>query len=303
MNNSNKNDAIEVMYHALNNKTYEFLDEAVIHADIMNKNGLSSLDTIIDLKTIRYYDGKELNQDAKIGFNIVFVFPLRSEPTNKIVIMIDGERLEIDTMHDDFFGKKETELPPGTIIGMNPRISIDSNTRSIDFTLQPNDIKRIAEANDVGLYVDSMTLYDVNGGEKKYRKNDKHFQIEGIQGAMKRAYHYFVDETCYVDYCASYLKKKQKVLAEEEKRENAEKQKQEQLILQQEQAEQEAIARWYRNRNITIVVLVLSIVAIILGYFVESLWWLIFVSIFGISFSWQHLKNLHGVSDDDDNVQ
>ena len=296
-------EAIEKMYDALKNKTYEFLDDAVINADIAGREGLTSLDTIMELRALRQYDGKELTKEAEILFNILFIFPIRSEPTDKIVIMIDGERLEIDTINDDFVGEKKTKFSPETIIGMNLPISIESNTRAIDFTLQPNDIKRIAEAKDVSLYLDSMTLYDVNGGEKKFRKNDEIFQIEGIQGAMKRAYHYFVDETYYIDYCASFLEKKQNALAEEEEMVKAEKKKHEQLILQQEHAEQEEIAHWRTNRNITIVVLALSIVTIILSFSVEGLGWLFFVSIFGIAISWQHLKDLYGVSDDNDNGQ
>lgn len=48
---------------------------------------------------------------------------------------------------------------------------------------------------------------------------------------MKRAYHYFVDETCFEDYISIFAENKKKALKKEKQRIEAERKKQEQLIL------------------------------------------------------------------------
>ena len=69
MEKSNKIDAIEVEYDALKNETTELLDDSVINASIGRKQlGLS--DTIMLLQIARYYEGKELNNNANLLFGI-----------------------------------------------------------------------------------------------------------------------------------------------------------------------------------------------------------------------------------------
>ena len=177
MEKSNKIDAIEVEYDALKNETMEILDDSVINANIGRKKlGLS--DTIMLLQIARYYEGKELNNNANLLFGINEITRTPSKPTRKIVILIDGERMEIDATGDNVCNKEERPISPVEINGIDPCAIIDLERRAIEFTLQPEDIKRIAEAKDVGVYIDSEKLYDVNGGDTQFRNVKGSFQTE-----------------------------------------------------------------------------------------------------------------------------
>lgn len=289
MDNSNKIDAIEVEYDALKNETMEILDDSVINANIGRKKlGLS--DTIMLLQIARYYEGKELNNNANLLFGINQITHTPSKPTRKIVILIDGERMEVDAAGDYVCNKEERPISPVEINGLNPCAIIDLERRAIEFTLQPEDIKRIAEAKDVGVYIDSEKLYDVNGGDTQFRNVKGSFQIEGIQGAMKRAYHYFVDENCYSDYCSSFLERKQRLLAEEEKWVEAERQKRK----QEEKEEEEA---WYRVRKRNLIILVASIVFIVFCVLIGWDTWLIMVAAGGFVYSAYKLLDMYGIID------
>ena len=136
MNNSNKNEAIEVVYDAMENKSYEFLSEAVINANIGNKK-LSSSDTILKILPVRFCEGKKPNNNAEIGFNISEICRTPSELTEKIVIFVDGERLDVKTIRDYIQEKHEFYFSPEQIIGLNPGAQLKSKMRSIDFLLQP----------------------------------------------------------------------------------------------------------------------------------------------------------------------
>ena len=289
MEKSNKIDAIEVEYDALKNETMEILDDSVINANIGRKKlGLS--DTIMLLQIARYYEGKELNNNANLLFGINEITRTPSKPTGKIVILIDGERMEIDATGDNVCNKEERPISPVEINGIDPCAIIDLERRAIEFTLQPEDIKRIAEAKDVGVYIDSEKLYDVNGGDTQFRNVKGSFQIEGIQGAMKRAYHYFVDENCYPDYCSSFLERKQRLLAEEEKWVEAERQKRK----QEEKEEEEA---WYRVRKRNLIILVASIVFIVFCVLIGWDTWLIMVAAGGFVYSAYKLLDMYGIID------
>ena len=289
MEKSNKIDAIEVEYDALKNETMEILDDSVINANIGRKKlGLS--DTIMLLQIARYYEGKELNNNANLLFGINEITRTPSKPTRKIVILIDGERMEIDATGDNVCNKEERPISPVEINGIDPCAIIDLERRAIEFTLQPEDIKRIAEAKDVGVYIDSEKLYDVNGGDTQFRNVKGSFQIEGIQGAMKRAYHYFVDENCYPDYCSSFLERKQRLLAEEEKWVEAERQKRK----QEEKEEEEA---WYRVRKRNLIILVASIVFIVFCVLIGWDTWLIMVAAGGFVYSAYKLLDMYGIID------
>jgi len=292
MNNSNKNEAIEVVYDAMENKSYEFLSEAVINANIGNKK-LSSSDTILKILPVRFCEGKKPNNNAEIGFNISEICRTPSELTEKIVIFVDGERLEVNAIRDYIQEKQKLYFSPEQIIGLDPGAQLDSETRTIDFLLQPEDIKRIAEAKDVGVYIDSNDLHDANGGDIQFRGDNGSFQIEGIQGVMKRAYHYFVDETCYADYCESFLERKQKLVAEEKKYIKEETQRLVQELKQNaennKQAKEEVVKNWYKQRNKYLIILAASIgLGIILGILEDSVelpWWTTFVPGIGFIYS------------------
>ena len=295
MEKSNKIDAIEVEYDALKNETTEILDDSVINANIGRKKlGLS--DTIMLLQIARYYEGKELNNNANLLFGINEITRTPSKPTGKIVILIDGERMEIDATGDYVCNKEEHPISPAEINGLDPCAIIDLERRAIEFTLQPEDIKRIAEAKDVGVYIDSEKLYDVNGGDTQFRNVKGSFQIEGIQGAMKRAYHYFVDETCYADYCSSFLERKQRLLAEEEKWVEAERQK-------RKQEEQEEEELWLKERKKYLIILAASVGLFILGTILEAAFdyllpgWVSLVEVGGFFYSGYKLLDMYGIID------
>lgn len=294
MEKSNKIDAIEVEYDALKNETMEILDDSVINANIGRKKlGLS--DTIMLLQIARYYEGKELNNNANLLFGINEITRTPSKPTRKIVILIDGERMEIDATGDYFCNKEERPISPAEINGLDPCAIIDLERRAIEFTLQPEDIKRIAEAKDVGVYIDSEKLYDVNGGDTQFRNVKGSFQIEGIQGAMKRAYHYFVDETCYADYCSSFLERKQRLLAEEEKWVEGERQKR-----KQEEKEEEEL--WLKERKKYLIILAVSVGLFVLGIILEAAFdyapmWLTLVTVGGFFYSGYKLLDMYGIID------
>lgn len=288
MNQSNNN-PIEVKYDGIKNITYEFLEKGVINANIGNPN-LSVSDTIISITPMRYYEGKVLNDNAKIGFRIAITGP-EDYVSNffyhieKMVIVFDEERLEVEFGEKGSENAEEYAFSQTEIVGLNktnvlPHLKYkhewDDGWK--DFVIQPDDIKRIAEAHEVGMYIDAFTLTDANGGDISFRDGGGSFHIEGIQGAMKRAYHYFVDETCYEDYISSFIENKQKALKKEKQRIEAERKEQEQLILQQEQAEQEEIAHWRKKRNRNLIVLVVSIALFIIGCFTDDLEWLAIIA-------------------------
>ena len=209
-NSNNENEYVKVQYNAMEDKTYEVLDRSVIKADIGSQK-LSLSDTIMEFLPSRLTKGKKPNDIVEILFGL-HIYTLNStEPTDKIVILVDGERLEVATTSDKVDGTKKIGFLPEEMIGLEPGEQLVAEHRGIWFALQPEDIKLIADAKNVELYIDATTLHDVNGGEIKFRNGKGSFQIEGLQGAMKRAYHFFVDETCYVDYCNSYTSVQRKI--------------------------------------------------------------------------------------------
>lgn len=295
MDNTNTKNAIEVEYDALRNETTEILDDSVINANIGRKKfGLS--DTIMLLQLARYYEGKEPNNNANLLFGINEITRTPSKPTRKIVILIDGERMEVEAAGDYVCDKEERPISPAEINGLNPCAMIDFERRTIEFTLQPEDIKRIAEAKDVGLYIDSDNMYDANGGDIQFRGGKGSFQIEGIQGAMKRAYHYFVDENCYADYCSAFLERKQKLLAEEEKWVEGERQKR-----KQEEKEEEEL--WLKERKKYLIILAISVGLFILGIILEAAFnyegptWFLLLIVGGFLYSGYKLLDMYGIID------
>lgn len=280
--NQSSNNPIEVKYDGIKNITYEFLEKGVIYANIGNPN-LTVSDTIISITPMRYYEGKVLNDSAKIGFRITITGP-REFASNfyyhieKIVIVCDEERIEVDFGEKGSENAKEYAFSQTEIVGLN-KTNVLSHVKYKhewddgwkDFVLQPADIKRIAEAHEAGMYIDAFTLVDANGGTINFRDGGGSFQIEGIQGAMKRAYHYFVDVTSYIDYCSSFKIKQQKVLEEEKQRIEQEKERieqenqiKEQQRIQQYKEQRAAEKLWYQAKRKYKIMMIISIALFIL---------------------------------------
>lgn len=105
-NSNNKNEYVNVQYNAMEDKTYEVIDRSVIKADIGSQN-LSSSDTIMEFLSSRITKGKKPNDIVDILFSLNVYTLNPTEPTDKIVILVDGERLEITTMSDEVDGTKK----------------------------------------------------------------------------------------------------------------------------------------------------------------------------------------------------
>ena len=274
-------DAIEIKYDGMDNTTYECLKRGVIYADI----GCDRSDMVIDIVPARYYKGKTNNDDAKIGFTISTKCCATSpEFQDKIVFDIDGERLVVEAHHDyvrwghyEAFDK-ENSYSSEEINGINSyRIDVFRFCK-LNFDLQPDDIKRIAEAKNVCVYFDSDSSYDVNGGSFEAR-NGWLLLIEGIQGVMKRAYYYFVDGSCYANYVKEYKEEKQRI-------EN-DKKIMEELRMQLEQEEQireqKKVERKDKRFLIALIILVASIVSFIVGLIFVSIGLLLVSGIVGMA--------------------
>lgn len=288
MEKKSDNNAIEVTYDGMENITYEKLKRGVIYADI----GCDGSDMVMDILPARHYEGKTRSDDAKIGFTIsAKCCDVSPSFQDKIVFDIDGERLKVDA-HTGHVSKyncrtftNECTYSSDEIIGMKGYKFNDGAVGfdQIVFDLQPDDIKRIAEAKNVDIYFDSDGVYNANGGSVNSRNGYGKLQIEGIQGVMKRAYHHFVDETCYADYCES----KQKAIKKEKQRVEAEKKQQEQKRIAQKQAEaqaqQEAVEREQKASKRRLTVFLISLVLLIIGFIlffsdVEGGLWLVIPS-------------------------
>lgn len=274
-------DAIEIKYDGMDNTTYECLKRGVIYADI----GCDRSDMVIDIVPARYYKGKTNNDDAKIGFTISTKCCATSpEFQDKIVFDIDGERLVVEAHHDyvrwghyEAFDK-ENSYSSEEINGINSyRIDVFRFCK-LNFDLQTEDIKRLAEAKNVCVYFDSDSSYDVNGGSFEAR-NGWLLLIEGIQGVMKRAYYYFVDGSCYANYVKEYKEEKQRI-------EN-DKKIMEELRMQLEQEEQireqKKVERKDKRFLIALIILVASIVSFIVGLIFVSIGLLLVSGIVGMA--------------------
>lgn len=283
--NNTKNDTIKVEYDGLENITYEKLNRGVFYAEInsthctlsemrLNENVTDQMtiygnesDLILDIEPIRHYEGKTPDDNAKTGFIISCKCAERSiNFHDKIAFDIDGERLVAEVHNRDRidFNEEECIYTTDEINGINYYyISVDDIDKIV-FDLLPNDIRRIAEAQNVRIYFESDDGYNANGGDIEARDGTL-LSIEGIQGVMKRAYHYFVDESCYADYAQKHYEFRK----EESQRVNREKEFWEEKKRQREQEEQEEQNK-VKPKDIifviALIVLIVSIILIIIGY-------------------------------------
>ena len=123
---------------------------------------------------------------------------------------------------------------------------------------------------------------------------------------MKRTYHYFVDETCYADYCESFLERRQKLVAEEKKWLKEEKQRLVQEIKQQVQekkAEEEAETElWYKTRRKYLIMLISSLVIIVFCVLIGWDSWLIAVAALLMLYSGFRLYSIGAIDDGNNEV-
>lgn len=278
MNNSNQNGALEVKYDAFHDETTEIVPYAVIY--VYYEGGTD--DVILEIGGERSYKGKAFTGDCSMVFHITEHCDHPSKPTNKIVFLIDGERLEVETTNDLLNDGDQCAFSHHVIDGWEDVLDWYSDTstiRTMDINFTTEDIKRIANAKDVKVYLDSKTLYDANGGKIEFIDDDDdvyslRIKIEGIQGFMKRVYHYFVDDACYADYCTPFLEREQKLVDETEQWIKTEEKKQEQKRQAMEQEEIEEEERWYRARRRNIIIIIASIIITFLCGFFGDLDWI-----------------------------
>jgi hypothetical protein len=271
-------------------------------------------------KDYKNHDFFEIDSDNKtdLQFEVVFQFYLLLDSQNKndkkeydkVTFVIDGKRVDLDARSEYWdLGLEEIKtlkyegirkvVMRGNVVTINgwdnehwdPNdyfclLNEDSDIRSVA-TVIPNElIEFIAEAESVSMYVDSSELIDVNGGHKNFEDENGSFEIEGIQGFMKRVYHFFIDDSCYTDYCLAFYDKKTKAA---EKREQVVEQK-------AEREEQEAYDEAIKLRNIYLVVTALSLLLLILGLSFEwGFFWSILLPVIGGGYSIFNIGRLYDI--------
>jgi len=165
----------------------------------------------------------------------------------------------------------------------------------MDFSAE--EIKRIADAKDVIACIDTESSIDANGGTIEFGNGKGSFHIEGIQGFMKRVYHFFVDDTCYTDYVAEYYENKKQTLEAIKENRKAEREKSVKEL-------EELVNRWTRQRNIHLIILAISVVLFIIGVVVEDVDFLVWLSLFAGGYAFIRLALLNGAGEsDNDNTQ
>lgn len=255
MEDSLRQYAVGTKYNGFEDETEEELkDDAVINAIIMDGHWPNIKDQLLSVHASRRFKGKECTKDNKV----LLEFFLAVNDTNhtdkekydKVTFVIDGRRMDFGAQSeylssdDGFAWKKVREMViRGNVITFcdfnSPAIGDHSDYLCALFfssrrtalrrviTVIPNElIEYIAEtAENVSMYVDSSELIDVNGGYKSFEAETRGFEIEGIQGFMKRVCHFFIDDTCFTDYCTAFYEKK---LAQEKEIQEREEEKLEQ---------------------------------------------------------------------------
>lgn len=263
-----RQEAVRKKYNGISDVTIEtLLPRAVISAKLPNKECEDFSVSHFTCSMIAQrgcfganYDGENANKDVAFVELSILKECLRDYPQlDKMVFVVDDERFPL-TISDKSEIKELTHTPHS--FGLNEGFSglypdKDSGYkyyavyRTYMVGMPPELIKKIAEAQSVSIYLDPEWLIDANGGDIPFTNGEGSFQIEGIQGLMKRAYHFFVDETCYTDYCQAFY---------EERRERSE-----QIKKQHEIEEQEGYENAIKLRNILFVILFVSVLLIILN--------------------------------------
>ena len=276
MEDALRDNAVEIKYNSIENETTERIkDDAIL--EVM---GYPS-DRLLSVSATRYKNSNEKGEFPRFWFT--FLGGSDEKEHEKIAFVIDGERVELEaksgyhSLSDDKSWKMDVLIKgwylftdPESGKGIGGRYSYARylekrgfdrlNFRLIGTVLSSELVKIIAEAKSVSMAVDSGELIDVNGGVKSFENT--RFEIEGIQGFMKRVYHFFFDDTCYTEYCLSYYERKTKTDESNEKL-------YEQVNKKQKEKEQKKYEETIKHRNVLLVVLALSILFLILGISLE----------------------------------
>ena len=230
--------AVETEYNVIENRTTERLKHpAVIGAFLKSKScshwGLAGAkdEYICVMSASRTFEGKECPSDTPIYFYISFYKYYMGDRNkyDKMIIFLDGERKEMPVAKSEV-----DELPFGSYwvapwtsskivingladdhLGYNKKLETRYQ-RNITTMLPPTLTwaEIFCETKDFFISVDNETMINANGGEIPFADGSGSFQIEGIQGFLKRVCHFFVDETYYTDYCVSYYKREQELIRE-----------------------------------------------------------------------------------------
>ena len=311
MKDTLREEAVEVKYNGFENTTKEDLkNDAIINAVINDINFPNRNDRLLSVQAFRSFEGKECTENDTMLF--VFYLFVNSDKNNdqqeyeKVTFVIDGQRVEIAaqskylSMGNIDYLKIRKKVIRGNVITIDnwesehwePNDYIcDSQCESADMrrvaTAIPDELIRIiAESENVSMYVDSSELIDVNGGYKKTEDLNTKFEIEGIQGFMKRVYHFFIDDSCYTDYCLSFYDKKTKTAQKRER----------ELEQKAERDEQAAHEEAMKLRNIFLVVLALSLLILILGLCLEwGFFWSILLPVIGGGYSIFNIGRLYDI--------
>lgn len=302
--------AVETKYDGFNDKTTEeLMDDAIINAVINDIKFPNRNDRLLSVKAFRSFEGKECTENDTMLF--YFYLFVKGDKNNdkqeyeKVTFFIDGERIDLaarseyKSISDGANWKIREKIIRGNAIKIDnwkseywePNDYICYDHRESDMrrvaTAIPDDLIRIiAEAENVSMYVDSSELIDVNGGYKKTEDLNTKFEIEGIQGFMKRVYHFFIDDSCYTDYCLSFYDKKTKTAQKRER----------ELEQKAERDEQAAHEEAMKLRNIFLVVLALSLLLLILGLCLEwGFFWSILLPVIGGGYSIFNIGRLYDI--------
>lgn len=307
-------EAVKTEYNGIKDHTSERLsDKAIIGARLKNEkcDFTSSFDYVLGIDADRDYDGRVADKTAKISMSLSFIkASVWSEKLDRMVYLIDGERVEhklksvtdvsekksVDSMATCtvFLGSYNNTIITGVNTdGIHPANNAEIKTLYLDFTAE--EIKRLADAKDVIAYIDSQSSIDANGGTIKFDNGKGSFHIEGIQGFMKRVYHFFVDDTCYTDYVAEYYENKKQILKAIKEKKKAEREQSDKEI-------EELVNRWTRQRNRNLILLVFSVVFFIFICIIDmyELTWIPIITGF---WSFFRLVALHGGGSTDDDAQ
>lgn len=297
MDDALRNNAVTIEYNGLQNETKEIImDDAIINAILMEGRKPFCGDQLLTVGAFRTYEGQERTEKSEF---VSFRFLLLKNELNdqeeydKVTFIVDGERVVVDAKSywEDSEDEDDEYWMISDLIKGEARNDIYweskkemGNRRTIDASIPVAIVKKIAEAKNVCMYVDSSEMFEVNGGICKFQLVSGSVKIEGLQAFMKRVYHFFVDNTCYTDYCSSFYGKKA----------NATK-KREVMKQKEEKEEQEAYEQALSLRNIYLIVLSISLLVFILAICFEwDTFWTIVLPLIAAGFSIFKIGRLYG---------
>lgn len=261
----------------------------------------------------RKFIGKECVDDTEVSFFMGYFqsMPEDMKTYDTFVLEVDGERLEVSAYsreeHNDHHNLAEWcdcgEYEDRNIyLNKDPEQFITSfdmcYLRVAEFSLKASDIKKIADAKDVVLYVDSTEPLNVNGGSVNVSNTNDSVTVEGIQGLMKRVYNSFFDETYCIEYCVDYYETYHNIT---NKKEENDRQKREKEKKEYEKEQKELVDSWYRQRNISIIILLIGVILFVIGRIFDSVgFWFTWLPALAVFYAIIKLKLLYERDDSKD---